>query len=233
MKENAIKKINTMGKVGAILALIAKILFGILLALAVTGFVVVLCLPDNLCRVKVDGRANVFVDLSSFGVNLKEEDTAEIKNNVEENANINYGGNKFNVDQVEVGESTINIKAGADLAEFNLKDCLWILAGAILNLILLLISVIFAGRLAKAFRDCQSPFEDKVIARMKQFAYSLIPWALVSSVVDMLVSRILITGGGFQLSINFGIVITVLLILALAYIFQYGAVLQQESDETL
>jgi hypothetical protein len=35
------------------------------------------------------------------------------------------------------------------------------------------------------------------------------------------------------LSINLAVIFTVLVIFALAYIFKYGAVLQQESDETL
>lgn len=233
MKEKAIQKINTMGKVGAILALIAKILISILLALCVIGVVVVLCLPANLCKVKMDGSANVVVDLSAFGVNLDEADSQKIKDGVEKNANISYAGNKFSVDKIEVGGSTLNIAAAANLTEFNIKDCVWALVGAILNLVLLLISTIFASRLAKAFRSCQSPFEGNVIVRMKQFAYSLIPWAVISSVVNMFESRLWMASREFHLNIDFGIVITVLLILALAYIFQYGAVLQQESDETL
>ena len=233
MKKKAIGRINKMGKVGTILALIAKILVSILLVLSIAGFVAVLCLPDNLCTVKFDGRADVKVDLSKFGVDFGTKDTQEIQEGIKDNANISYGGNQFSVDKVDIGKSTLNIGANANLTEFNLKDCSWALAGAILNLILLLVSTIFASRLTKAFRSCRSPFEDTVINRMKQFAYSLIPWAVVSSVVNLFESRIWMSSAGFHLDINLGIVITVLLILALAYIFQYGAVLQQESDETL
>ena len=233
MKENAIKKINTMGKVGTIIALITRILVSILLVLSILGFVATLCMPENLCTVKIAGKADVFVDLAGFDVAFSDEIKKEIESDVKEDADINYAGNSFAVDDVKVGESDIAIGASASLTEFNLKDCIWALVGAIINLTLLLLSTIFAGRLTKAFRNCESPFEKTVIHRMKRFAYSLIPWAVVSSIVGMLESRIWMASSGFHFQIDFGIIIVVLVILALAYIFQYGAVLQQESDETL
>lgn len=152
---------------------------------------------------------------------------------VKKSANINYAGNHFSVDDIDMEGSRMQIDASAKLTEFSIKTLAWALVGAMVNLILLLISIIFAGRLAKAFRDCESPFEDSVIRRMKQFAYSLIPWAVASSVIGNLLQSIWTASPRFGFSLDFGVIIAVLVILALAYIFQYGAVLQQESDETL
>ena len=233
MKENAIKKINTMGKVGTIIALVTRILVSILLVASVVGFVATLILPADLCRVKIDGKANIHVDVSSLGTNFNDIDQQVIVEGVEENANIVYSGNHFSVDNVTVDGSQFDIEANADLAVFDLKDLAWALAGAIIVLISLLVSTIFAGRLTKAFRGCQSPFEEIVIRRMKQFAYALIPWAVVSGIVSSLESRIWMASGGFSFSLDISMIIVVLVILALAYIFQYGATLQQESDETL
>lgn len=234
MKENAIKKINTMGKVGTIVALVAKIFVIVLLSLSVIGFVGVLVLPSNLCTVKIDGRAKVGIDLSHFGVEMNDEVNKEITENVNENVDITYAGNHFSVDNVQTNDKGFNFDAGATLSEFNIKDVAWVLAGAIIYLILLLISTIYAGRLAKSFRSCQSPFEETVIKRMKQFAYSLIPWAVSSSVIGAIQQRIWIASSkNIALSLDISMVIVVLVILALAYIFQYGAVLQKESDETL
>ncbi len=232
-KTEAIRKINTMGKVGNILAMITRILVIVLLVLSVAGFVIVLFLPADLCRVKMDGRAQVLVDLSAFGWETDEALEEEVRENVKSSANISYAGNHFAVDEVTMDGSRMEVDASARLTEFNIKSLAWALAGAIVVLILLLISVIFVGRLAKAFRDCSSPFEGLVIRRMKQFAYALIPWAVISSVVGSLEQCIWMASGGFSFDLDFGIIIIVLVILALAYIFQYGAVLQQESDETL
>jgi len=59
----------------------------------------------------------------------------------------------------------------------------------------------------------------------------LIPWTVVSTVSDV----VLYHSERFPInfSVNINMVIVVLLVLALVYIFKYGAVLQQESDETL
>ena len=233
MKLDAVKKINTMGKVGNVLALIMKIFVILLLVLSISGLVATMVLPENLCKVQIDGKAQVLLDLGAFGWEADENAAAEVRENVERTANISYAGNHFSVDSMDMEGSRMQIGASAKMTEFNVKTLAWPLAGAIVNLILLLISTIFAGRLAKAFRDCESPFEKTVIHRMKQFAYSLVPWAVVSSVVGNIMKSIWTASAQFGINLDIGMILIVLVILALAYIVQYGAVLQQESDETL
>lgn len=236
-KEDAIRKINTMGKVGNIVALIARIVVIVSLVLCVAGFVIVLVLPSNLCRLKVDGRAQVLVDLDAFGDTFSweaEDDLArEVQDSIKDKAGFSYGGNRFAVDNVEMDGSQIYVDSSARLTEINIRNLAWVIASAIVILGLLLVGIIFAGRLAKSFRDCESPFEERVIRRMKQFAYSLIPWAVLSSVAGSLEQRLWMAGGHFSFDLNLGMIVVVLVILALAYIFQYGAILQKESDETL
>lgn len=233
MKTDAVVKINKMGKAGAILALIVKIFVILLLGLCTLAFIILLVLPSDVCTVKINGKAEVLLNLGFFGLSGDEEQTEEIKKGVAENAVIDYAGNHFSVDSVDVDGSQVALGASGRLSEFNVKNLAWAVAGAILNLILLLVSVIFASRLAKAFRDCDSPFEDRVIHRMKQFAYSLIPWAVISSIVGSLEQQIWVAGGSFSFDLDISMIVIVLVILALAYIFQYGAMLQKESDETL
>lgn len=234
-KQDAITKINKMGKAGVILALITKILLGISLGACLIGFGVTLFLPKEFIQFKINGVADVVVDLSQFGKNIFEEgnvDDAQLRKSVENS--ITYEGNHFTVSGLETEGSRMEIEAAGSLTSFDMRSCSWAIAGAIVNLILLFVSTWFVSLLAKAFRDCQSPFEQKVIQRMKWFAFSLIPWAVISNIVAFFERKIWVSGaGGFDYSIDFSVVIIVLVILALAYIFQYGAVLQQESDETL
>lgn len=84
---------------------------------------------------------------------------------------------------------------------------------------LTLIVVIFGGKLASALEKCSSPFEESVTKSMKHFAFSLIPIATVYCII------------GQQASLS--MIIIVLAMIAIAYIFGYGAELQKESDETL
>lgn len=235
-KENAISKINTMGKVGAILALITKILLIILLVCVMIGTLVLAVLPKDIFSVNMRGNADVLLDLSSFGENvLKEADKDAIEKEVKGDQRISYAGNHFEVTGVEVDtdKDTMRLAAEGELTNFTSGDLIWALVGAIIYIIFTLITVIFIGRLAKAIRDCHSPFEGRVIKRMKQLAYSMVPWVLVGCVVNALEGRIWSSGAGIHFELNVSAIIVVLVILALSYIFQYGAVLQQESDETL
>lgn len=232
MKENAIKKINTMGKVGTVFALIAKIFVSMLLGISIIAFVAFLVLPADLCTVKVDGKAKIGLDLSAFGVEMD----AETRKEVEQGAlgqSIAYDDNYFLIDSIVANEHGFVMHTSGSMTELNIRDLALLMVGAVIYLIILLISTIFAGRLAKAFRNCESPFEENVITRIKQFAYSLIPWAVVSSVVASLRESMLSSYKHITLNFDLGTIIIVLVILALAYIFQYGAVLQKESDETL
>ncbi len=237
MKQDAIQKINKMGKAGAILALITKIFLGIALAGCLIGLIVTAVLPAEMVQVNMAGTADIIVDLSKFGENIFETSEVakeEIVENVKNSSNINYAGNEMYVSDVKTEGSQMQMTAGGELTTFNMRSCTWALVGATINLILLFVSAVFVSRLAKAFRDCESPFEEIVICRMKQFAYSLIPWAVISSVVGYFQSKIWMSGASsVDFSIDISVIIIVLVILALAYIFQYGAVLQQESDETL
>lgn len=231
----AIAKINKMGKVGAIIILIVKILLGIGIVGCAVGMIATAVLPANLVSFNMKGNANVMVDLSNFGKNIFEDAQTQesVKRDVKQNTNISYGNAQFDVNDVSVEGSKMNIQAQGELTKFNLRDCTWGLLGAEIMLIFSFITAVFAGRLAKAIRDCATPFEDNVITKIKQFAFSLIPWCIITSVVGAIEQAIWFSGSKIDIDLNIGMVCVVLVVLALSYIFQYGALLQKEYDETL
>ena len=81
--------------------------------------------------------------------------------------------------------------------------------------------------------QCQTPFEENIIKKLQYLAYSLIPWAFFTSVSDSMTSGMMTGNVQVNVGVNLGMVLVIVIIFALTYIFKYGAVLQQESDETL
>ena len=77
MKQEAITKINKMGKVGQIFALIAKILLGIGIAMMLAVTIATAFIPNEFVKITTGGTAQVEVNLQSIGVSLTEEDTAK------------------------------------------------------------------------------------------------------------------------------------------------------------
>lgn len=93
--------------------------------------------------------------------------------------------------------------------------------------------LIFISRFGKVLQTSETPFSPKCIKCLKIVAYVLLVWSIVGGLIGM-VSRGWLTGRfmmGF--SVDFGMLLLALAFLMVVYIFQYGAKLQKESDETL
>lgn len=239
MKEQTISKINKMGKAGYIITVILRVFVVLGLIAAIAAAVAVSVLPKDAIRISVTGKADVDVDLASLRGKdravsvLKEQDLSEQMETYGQGGELQLEGVSYAIDQIDAEGSHIIMSGTGEMYDFNLKKTVGPLVAALLYLVMTFITLFFIGALFKALKKCQSPFEEDVIKKMKMLAYSLIPWVVFSSISDTAANGLFNNRINFSLSVNLDMVFIVLLILALAYIFQYGAVLQQESDETL
>jgi len=237
MREQAIQKINGMGKVGGILILIAKILFGIALALSMIGTIVMICIPRDFIRLQGSTSGTVIINMDAVGRELTDEERDNINNGKTfdgDTFTYELNANQLTLDQFSAEGNTIQISSTGTLTDsVSLRDFGYVLVTAVITIAMTLVSLFFAGFLCKAFKECQSPFEETVIKKMRGFAYSLIPWVILNSISESMTDSLLNGKLNVQVSLDITMLIIVLIILALVYIFQYGAMLQQESDETL
>lgn len=237
IKENAISKINKMGKIGKILANIMKVLVIIGLVFTIIGTIVCAVLPRDFVTIRLGGIGSVVVNVEAIGQTISQEDRDAINNGEllqDMNLELQAEGTEIQIDRVEVSGNTLILSGSGDrLKEISIHNLTFVMAAVIVTLICLLVSAVFAGGLCKAFETCESPFEEKVIGKMRAFAYSLIPWVILKSFSESLFSSFMNGKMDVTLSIDFANLIIVLVLLALTFVFQYGAVLQQESDETL
>lgn len=230
MKEQAIQKINKIGNISGIIALVAKVLVGIAMAVVLVATIVCLLIPESMIKVSTTADVNMEIDYSALGITVSEEQMAEAKAQLEQDI-IEEDGEGFA--SVEVTPSLIKMTGAVEEYEFTVKILVELLAMALGTLILTFVTLIFVGRLCKAFRDCQSPFEENVINKMQHFAYALIPWAVISTITTSLTESMLNNKVIVNFRFDLRTILIVLVVLVLVYIFKYGAILQQESDETL
>lgn len=237
MKEQAVQKINSMGKVGGILILIAKILCGIALALSIIGSIIIVCIPRDFITLQGSTSGTVIINMDAIGRGLTDEERDNINNGKtfgDDTLTYEFSANKMTLDQFSAEGNTIRISSTDTLTNsVSLRDLGYVLVTAVITIAMTLVSFFFAGFLCKAFKECQSPFEENVIKKMRGFAYSLIPWVILNSTSRSMIDSLLNGKLNVQVSLDITMLIIVLIILALVYIFQYGAMLQQESDETL
>ncbi len=230
MKEQAIQKINKIGKVSSVIALIGKILIGVAMVLSMIGMIACLLIPKDLLTVSIEGTAIMEVDVSSLGITLTEADIAEVKEVMMEDMDED---DEFVYENTECTSTGMKFVGDTDVTQITMRDIAVIWLFALVTLVTTFITLCFISALCKAFRDCQSPFEDNVIKKMQNLGYSLIPWAVFSTITNSVTDSLMNNKLSLNFTVDLGVVLIVLVVLVLVYIFKYGAVLQQESDETL
>lgn len=250
MKENAIKKINQMGSIGHIISIVGIVLNALGLFILLAAIIVCIWLPNDLFNLKLIGGAEFLVNVDGLGMEFEDEDIENFNKDAEAIMNgdtssldgweLTVNGQPVEESELEVTEmkmdkTTLNMGAVGPIGEFGVKHIIVICVYAMIEGIMMIITIVFIAKLCKAFKNCKSPFEENVIKRIQHLAIALIPWTVITSVMESAMSTFVSRGGQINLSLtlDMGVVMVVVVIFILAYIFKYGAILQQESDETL
>lgn len=239
-KEDAILKVNKLGNISNIIVRIMKIIVIIGLILTVAGTILVMALPKDLIKMDLGETVDLTIDVSAFGVGLDEEGKEAMLEGFydglyEEDANVsmNLNGSEYEAVKAEVNDNGMVVEMAVDAYTIEFRDLGIVCALGVVTLVALLITLIFAGKLCKAFRDCESPFEENVVKQLNALAFSLLPWVVLDSLTESVTESIFTNTFNLFIGVDLGMVMIIFFIFVLAYIFKYGAVLQQESDETL
>lgn len=218
MKNENVRKINKIGKVSRIVITIAQICLIICIVGTITVGIVSLTLSDDLLEIEGLGNAQVIVNEDADPLGIVDIDLHEVHFEtrifgvglrwIVDKATLDDGRTAYTIDAAAGGITWRDVKLAAAIGSF---------VAAIVEA-LLFVALLFAKKLAKALEVCESPFETEVLKRMKYFSFALLPWAvfMLSSGISAIV-----------------IILLVLVIILFSCIFNYGAQLQQESDETL
>ena len=235
-KETAISKINKYGKIGRIITIIMLIIIGIGTVGTLAAAIAFKVLPKDLININIGTQAEVTINPSALDTNIDSatlETMAQAINQSTIQAGLNMGTVQVALNEVEIVDNTVIARTNEALGNVSLNSVGNALFLVVVLLILTFISVFFGLKLCKAFEKCASPFEENVITRMRNFAFSLLPWALFSSVPTNVINNIFGNNVKMSFSLDANVIFAVLVILALTSVFKYGAILQQESDETL
>lgn len=239
MKDTAIGKIKNFGKIGNIIANIAKVLLIIGMVGLIVGGIVLVAVPKDLVNLQVDSKATITIDSEKLGQQAMDEfnntDIDEINRQLEEEmeADMKVNNTPYVVASVNKDGNKLVVDTEVTAMKFELKNLLWVLGAAFVSLVAAMVVTVFAGRLCKAFRDCETPFEESIINKMKQLGYAMMPMAVLPSITDSFVNSIMAGNFDVSVTIELTVVLAIVIVFVLAYVFKYGAMLQKESDETL
>lgn len=223
MKNANIKKINTLGKVSRILLIIMRValIIGIIGCLIATFSFMAVPKTDV---ITADGTvsAQIKVDCEQIPPFFS-DDVLDIDEN---DIDFDFAGTgiKWLVEEKMVNNDLIyDIQGNIDVD--NSSVIIWGTVGTMavsaVMCAVMLVVVIFGGKLAKALEVCNSPFEEDVLKSMKKFAFSLIPVGVFEIIWNGV--------SGVSLTEAFIVIVIIMFV----FIFNYGAELQKESDETV
>ena len=236
MKTQAIQKINKIGKAGTILTMIGRILLIIGASCMLIGMIAsAIFVPRGMVTLTLDGNATFQVDLSETGKTLPKDVQDDINSGVSsyDFGYIGTDGTSYDMTEIIATDAGFTASGNRPVTVFDMHDLSYKLIPVLVTIIAALVCMIFAGRLCKAFRDCETPFSENVIRCLQHLAFSLIPWTLLSSVADSTIRNLFSGDMSMVISLNLGMIVAVLFVFMLVAVFKYGAMLQQESDETL
>ena len=231
------KKVNTVGKVGHILAVIAKIFLIAGMVCMVLGIAVGVIFPRDAVQADLSGEVTVHVSEKLYKGRFPViGDLGD-----PEDWNIQLGGEEFDDVRIEKTDGGIDITGSMRGAVLVLGT---LFKGCVLGLVYMtavLVVFCFLDALMKEFRTCETPFAPGVVRKMSNFAWSLRPLGRLSGfsggevlpVRFFSVNTFSVNGIGSEFTINISVVLMILVVFALVQVFKYGAELQQHADETL
>ncbi len=223
------KKVNTIGKVGRIITIILKVLAIAGIVCLCLGAVLTRIIPEDAITVDMEGTAQIKISEKIFKgkIPIISEDGLE-------GGSFTIGGEKYETVSVEQTDDgvTVNMQANdvkLDVRAVALRSCLI----GLVYMAAVLVMLCFLKKLMGELETCDTPFAPGVIKRMTNYAWSLIPMAVLSGFSGTEWILLSARSGRISYSVNLHLVLIILVILALVQVFKYGAQLQQQADETL
>ncbi len=216
-----LKKIQTIGKISKIVALVVCVLAFVATGFALIGATVCASIPES--WLSVSGQVNGTVEIGS-SLSVWKEALERLGG---------AGEGSFGTWSVEGGKLFVSLRS-PDFENIPLtKMAAVALTAAAFRLAFYGVILLFVSKFARALEKNSTPFCDACIKYLKITAFVLLGWAIVGKTALKFVGGLFFGQLGGGLSVDGGMILISLVFLLLAYIFQYGAKLQREADETL
>ena len=203
-----LKKIQTIGKISKIVALVVCVLAFVATGFALIGATVCASIPES--WLSVSGQVNGTVEIGS-SLSVWKEALERLGG---------AGEGSFGTWSVEGGKLFVSLRS-PDFENIPLtKMAAVALTAAAFRLAFYGVILLFVSKFARALEKNSTPFCDACIKYLKITAFVLLGWAVVGETTLQVVCGMFFGKFRLGVSVNGGI-------------FQYGAKLQREADETL
>ncbi|MDO4466448.1 MAG: DUF2975 domain-containing protein [Bacillota bacterium] len=233
MKEKALKRIRRMGKVGLFFTVIAQIVVTLGMVAMILGAVACAFLPANLISIDLQGETKVVVNVDSVKKLSKSSDAEDLEKLVEKwskEGKLYVDGKEHVIGEVSKDGKKLNIQTSTKIPSvINMTTLRNILGVTALYFFIIFITLMGLNKLCRAIKNCESPFENEVVKRLRRFSYTLWPWVIANSAMTSIMALLMNDTSSISIRINMGMLAVVLATSGIVYVFKYGAYIQQEA----
>lgn len=242
MKNEVISKVNKIGKAGVIITNIGKVFLWIGCIVSLLTGILMLALPDDFLVIHMEGKAAIEVNfptaISQADFYAIEEDgVAQLKwNDVtwgEVDGSLEVNGQEYGVVGMVKTENGYLMDAMSDTYTIKITNFVSVMILVSVLCAVTLVTMHFTGKLCKLFQDCETPFTKEISEALKKLAIAIIPMAFFSNLSESVSNSVMSGKVNIVIGVDLMTILLVLLVFMLSAIFNYGTLLQQESDETL
>lgn len=156
MKQDAILKINKMGKAGTIITNIVKAFIIVVLIFVFLLTVPFAFVPKDFFNAREEGRLFINISLASFDKSLTDEEVEQSRQESEkflEEGGTDAGGSEYSIDAMDIDNDNISVELSGRYVDFSLHNLVWVMLFTFLYLVMTLTTLFFIGFLCKAFQN--------------------------------------------------------------------------------
>ena len=233
MRNEIVTKVNKIGKAGEIISNICKVFLAIGAIACLVSGILLKVMPDDLLVIHMDGKATSEINTAGVvGMGMGNEHGQSVVL-VGTSGALELNGVEYGVTNTTATDTGFIIEAEAEPYSLRMSQLASTVFLAAITCAVMWIVMHFISKLCTQFKECETPFTEEISNVLRKLAFAVGPLVVIGSMFDSALDGM--ANGQFNVVIHLDLVMVVMvvLILMLSSIFRYGAMLQQESDETL
>lgn len=120
-----------------------------------------------------------------------------------------------------------------DHSDYSKSDLIITFSGEVVRLCLIMVILFISGRIFKDISKDYTPFVAKHMKRLKRISLLIAGMAIIPGFVEIAMIQMVTPPAMVNVSFELFYILVAVVFFCLAQIFEYGRMLQQQSDETL
>lgn len=190
MKQEALERINSIGRIGLILTVIMSFACYMFMIFMIGAAIIIHNVPASLANVELS--AQMLVDADFTGANLESAAVHTLQGYLTEGqgAAVSFGSIVLYLTEYVPNSVGGTGTFGGILSTFSLNQ-LWVLPlYVVIILAATVVMLLFNGFFTRTLKHCKNPFDEAVIKDATNFSYALVIWGFIVAGVSAMLEGV-------------------------------------------